>query len=275
MYGSAYDSAYDSTGFHALGAHRACPAQRKSLLRTPAAAAGDPAVANSCYVTRGALLVIGANRSCLALMLLDPLCPAAFRAMPPAAAFRDGGPCEAHGAVWQLLTQGGASPTALAILQGGAAPEKAGRVHALLQLMAKASACQGPAAAALAARGGGMWGPELERAMRELFAALRVAQAAPGEYGKPGRKGEGEPGEGVRGRGGECGEGDGREEGEQQREEPEAQEEEEDDDDDKLHMLDPEALVRRRAKQLHPVCWRLLKQLLASTGAAGAPGKTD
>ncbi len=183
--------------------------------------------------------------------------------------------------MWQLLTQGGSSPTALAILQGGAAPEKAGRVHALLQLMAKASACQGPAAAALAARGGGMWGPEVERAMRELFAALRVAQAAAGEDGKPGRKGEGALGEGVRGRGEQGREGDGREEGEQQREEQqreeqeEQEEEEEEDDDDKLHMLDPEALVRRRAKQLHPVCWRLLKQLLASTGAAGAAGKTD
>ncbi|PNH12310.1 hypothetical protein TSOC_000795 [Tetrabaena socialis] len=188
--------------------------------------------------------------------------------------FREAGLHEAHGSVWELLGGGGASPLALSILSAGATPEKAVRVHALLQLLSKAAACRrgGPC-------GGGLWGAAVDRALRELFAGLRSEQGAlatgalgarglaGGEVraaGESSGQGADEPAGLLTGQEGGGGGGDGgvEEEGE----------EDDDDDDAKLQLLDPAALLRRRARQLHPACWRILKQLVAAGGGAG---KTD
>lgn len=205
-------------------------------------------------------------------------------AAPP---FQEGAPYEAHGAVWQLLasssssaaatsktssskagaaatapavsngtgTSSGGSSLALGILAGGSAPEKAPRVHTFLQLLTKAASCRGSSGG----RGGGsggskLWGPEVERAMRELLAALREGT------GRAASAGAGAGGSGTQesGNGQASGAGGG---------------ESDDDDEEKLQLLDPEALLRRRARQLHPACWRMLKQLLTSGPEAG--GKTD
>ncbi|EFJ43827.1 hypothetical protein VOLCADRAFT_106660 [Volvox carteri f. nagariensis] len=90
-------------------------------------------------------------------------------------AFQEGGPHEAHGAIWEMLGSAGSSPLALSILSGGAAPEKAIRVHALLQLLAKAVACGG----------GVLWGRAVESTMRELFTTLRQEQAGGGAASSP------------------------------------------------------------------------------------------
>ncbi|EFJ43829.1 hypothetical protein VOLCADRAFT_96003 [Volvox carteri f. nagariensis] len=90
-------------------------------------------------------------------------------------AFQEGGPHEAHGVMWEMLGSAGSSPLALSILSGGAAPEKAIRVHALLQLLAKAVACGG----------GVLWGRAVESTMRELFTTLRQEQAGGGAASSP------------------------------------------------------------------------------------------
>ncbi|GLC33007.1 hypothetical protein PLESTB_000381100 [Pleodorina starrii] len=177
--------------------------------------------------------------------------------------FQENGAHEAHGAVWELLGNSGSSPLALSILAGGAAPEKAVRVHALLQLLDRAAACRG-----------GLWGPAVERAMRELFAALRQEQAGGAGASASGRE-QGATAVAVeqqQQRNGVAG--DGASGCEQSAEAASAVVEEDDDaDDDKLHLLEPEALLRRRARQLHPACWRILKQLLTASGESS--GKTD
>ncbi|KAG2440893.1 hypothetical protein HXX76_003747 [Chlamydomonas incerta] len=248
-----------------------------SLCRLLAAAAdlpgGEP--------LRGAALGIAASSGELhAWMWAVPGVAGALSAAP----FQEGGPYEAHGAVWQLLassaassvaasskassakagataagngaTSGGSS-LALNILAGGAAPEKAPRVHAFLQLLTKAASCRSGGGGRGGRGGGGskLWGPEVEQAMREVLAALREGAGRGAAAGAGAESAAGQAG--SNGNGPEAGGGGS----------------DDDDDDAKLQLLDPEALLRRRARQLHPACWRMLKQLLTSGPEAG--GKTD
>ncbi|KAG2450559.1 hypothetical protein HYH02_005060 [Chlamydomonas schloesseri] len=262
-----------------LGAALRASGVLASLCRLLAAAAdlpgGEP--------LRGAALGIAASSTELhAWMWAVPGVAGALTAPP----FQEGGPYEAHGAVWQLLAasspatsksstmKAGAAATAgngatnpssgsslaLSILDGGATPEKAPRVHGLLQLLTKAASCRGGGGG----RGGGsskLWGPDVERAMRELLAALREGTGRGAATGAaPEVEGSGRQEGGSKGGDGPAQNGAGGVESD-------------DDDDDKLQLLDPEALLQRRARQLHPACWRMLKQLLTSGPEAG--GKTD
>ncbi|GIL44483.1 hypothetical protein Vafri_1935 [Volvox africanus] len=194
-------------------------------------------------------------------------------AAPP---FQEGGPHEAHGAVWELLGNNGSSSLALSILAGGAATEKAVRVHALLQLLAKAAACRGGRGPGCS----GLWSSAVERSMRDLSAALRREQAG-GAAAVSGRIASEDVG---RGRGAAAGNEGMSEAVEPQNEmaaagqngnqnEEVQEEDEEEDEEEKLHLLDPTALQRRRARQLYPACWRILKQLL--TSSVDCSSKTD
>lgn len=172
--------------------------------------------------------------------------------------------------MWQLLSSGGCSVLARNILTGGEASEKASRVHTLLQLMDKAAVCRG----LRSTDGRGLWDSALERCMLKLFVALRQEQAtARGLAGRPGRAHvEGEElglvtasvGGAGAGDGGACVSPNGA---------LNQEDDDEDDDEEKLHLLEPGALQRRRARQLHPTCLRILKQLLTASGALN--GKTD
>ncbi|GIL75794.1 hypothetical protein Vretifemale_5521 [Volvox reticuliferus] len=193
-------------------------------------------------------------------------------AAPP---FQEGGAHEAHGAVWELLGNNGSSSLALSILAGGAATEKAVRVHALLQLLAKAAACRGGRGPGCS----GLWSPAVERSMRDLFVSLRQEQA--GGVAAVSRRlvsedvGHGR-GAAAAGRGlstateaqnqtAAVGPDSNQDEG--------VNEEDDENEEEKLHLLDPTALQRRRARQLHPACWRILKQLL--TVSVECSSKTD
>ncbi|KXZ56776.1 hypothetical protein GPECTOR_1g7 [Gonium pectorale] len=199
---------------------------------------------------RSAALCCGASSRELASWMLAV--PGVHEALE-GPAFKDGGAYEAHGAVWELLQNGGTSPLMLRILDDGAAPEKAPRVHALLQLLSTAAACRGGAGATK-----GLWSPAVDRALRDLYAALRERVTVPlrqGQLPAVPREANGAAGA-VESEPDDVGsDGD------------------EDDDEEKLRLLDPLALQHRRAKQLHPACWRMLKQLLSAGEQTG--GKTD
>ncbi|KAG2493374.1 hypothetical protein HYH03_008506 [Edaphochlamys debaryana] len=263
-----------------LGASLKASGVLASLARLFAAAAA----LTGAEPLRGAALGCAASSGELAAWMLAVPGVAKALAGPE---FQEGGRFEAHGAVWELLSKGGASPLALSILSGGAAPEKAVRIHLLLSLLTKAAACRGHTR--------GLWGPALDRALRDLMSGLRceaglgaaASAAAPkvaaqgsvagpatpnsereGGAAEAAAAGEGGPAEVEQG--GEAGP-PGVEVGVEAGME---EEEEEEDDDAKLHLLDPEALQRRRARQLHPGCWRMLKQLLTEGGDARG-SKTD
>lgn len=202
----------------------------------------------------------------------------------PGPEFLQGAPLEAHGAVWAVLAgpaaQADSPPAAARLLGLGADPSGIPRAHALLQLLCKATSCAGPQ------QRRPLWGSAVDAALRGLQVALRRHAGAAGAATAAGQPGPGasfsSAAAGVGGQGQEAGaavppvgdDGPGLEEGQQHEDEEEVGEGEEDMGELKLHGLDAEGLVLRRARQLYPACWRMLKELLASGGGGGA-GKAD
>jgi len=173
-----------------------------------------------------------------------------------AAAFREGGPFEAHGAVWGLLVagdSGGGGALALvgSCLAAGADGEQLARLHAMLVLLADAHA---------AGRRRRLWAPAVQQQLQALAAALREQR---GSAGAAAQQEAPLQALGVAANGGEEGASGVQAHSGPQQDPGDSQAP----GDPKVHSDAGGDVPRRKAQQLQQACQRLLKELLTPGGS--------